>query len=82
MQEVVEHGSQLARALELAEVIAAQAPLGVYATLASSRAAIPTAEVAAGARLMPDLVPIMKTADVEEGLHAFIERRPGAFKGR
>ena len=82
VQEVVEHGSQLARALELAEVIAAQAPLGVYATLASSRAAIPAAEVAAGARLMPDLVPIMKTADVEEGLHAFIERRPGAFKGR
>jgi len=82
VQEVVPHGEQLTRALALAEVIAAQAPLGVYATLASSRAAIPSAEVAAGKRLMPDLQPIMKSADVEEGLHAFIERRLGKFTGR
>ena len=47
VQEVVEPGEQLARAVAIAETIAAQAPLGVYATLASSRAAIPGAEVAA-----------------------------------
>ena len=82
VQEVVPHGEQLARATALADVIAAQAPLGVYATLASSRAAIPSAEIAAGNRLMPDLVPIMKTDDVQEGLRAFMERRPGNFKGR
>ncbi|NVB78367.1 MAG: crotonase/enoyl-CoA hydratase family protein [Kofleriaceae bacterium] len=82
VQEVVEPGEQLARAIALAEVIAAQAPLGVYATLASSRAAIPSAEVAAGTRLMPDLQPIMKSADVQEGLRAFMERRPGKFEGR
>jgi enoyl-CoA hydratase len=82
VQEVVEHGRQLERAMALADVVAAQAPLGVYATLASSRAAIPAAEVAAGQQLMPDLVPIMKTDDVQEGLRAFMERRPGAFKGK
>ena len=82
VQEVVAPGEQLARAVALADVVAAQAPLGVYATLASSRSAIPSAEIAAGARLMPDLVPIMKTDDVQEGLRAFMERRPGAFKGR
>jgi enoyl-CoA hydratase/carnithine racemase len=82
VQEVVPHGAQLDRALALAEVVAAQAPLGVYATLASSRAAIPQAEVAAGQRLMPDLVPIMKSEDVQEGLRAFMERRPGSFRGR
>jgi len=82
VQEVVPHGEQLARALALAEVVAAQAPLGVYATLASSRGAIPNAEVDAGKRLMPDLVPIMKTEDVQEGLRAFVERRPGTFRGR
>jgi enoyl-CoA hydratase len=82
VQEVVEPGRQLARALELADTIAAQAPLGVYATLASSRAAVPANEHAAGARLMPDLQPIMKTADVAEGLRAFLERRPGKFAGK
>src|SRR5215217_655840 len=82
VQEVVAHGRQLERALALADVVAAQSPLGVYATLASSRAAIPQAEVAAGQRLMPDLVPIMKSDDVQEGLRAFMERRPGKFTGR
>jgi len=82
VQDVVPVGEQLARATAIAETIAAQAPLGVYATLASSRAAIPSAEIAAGNRLMPDLIPIMKTEDVQEGLRAFMERRPGNFKGR
>jgi enoyl-CoA hydratase/carnithine racemase len=43
VQEVVPAGTQLDRAIALAETIAAQAPLGVYATLASGRAALPAA---------------------------------------
>jgi enoyl-CoA hydratase/carnithine racemase len=82
VQEIVDHGEQYNRALALADVIAAQAPLGVYATLASSRAAIPGAERDATARLMPDLVPIMKSDDVQEGLRSFVERRAGKFTGR
>ena len=81
VQEVVPTGEQLARATALATTIAAQAPLGVYATLKSSRAAIPANEHAAARQLMPDLVPIMKSEDVQEGLQAFVQRRPGAFKG-
>ncbi len=82
VQEVVPAGEQLSRATALATTIAAQAPLGVYATLKSSRAALPANEHAAALQLMPDLVPIMNSEDVQEGLQAFVQRRPGAFKGR
>ncbi len=82
IQEVVEPGDQLGRALALAEVIAAQAPLGVYATLASSRHALPEAEAPAAARLLPDLQPLLASDDMQEGLRAFVERRPGSFRGR
>jgi enoyl-CoA hydratase/carnithine racemase len=82
VQEVVAPGAQLARALELAAVIAAQAPLGVYATLASSRAALADAEQRAAARLLPDLQPLLASDDMQEGLRAFVQRQPGTFKGR
>jgi enoyl-CoA hydratase len=82
VQEVVAPGEQLARAIALADVVAAQAPLGVYATLASSRHALPESEHAAGARLLSDLKPLMGSDDVQEGLRAFMERRPGSFRGR
>ena len=82
VQEVVEPGEQLFRATALAEQIAIQAPLGVYATLASARYALPEAEAAAGARLLPDLQPLMASDDMQEGLRAFVERRPGSFRGR
>src|SRR5205807_1489539 len=40
VQEVVEPGQQVTRATELAQVVSAQAPLGVRATLKSARVAI------------------------------------------
>ena len=82
VQEVVEHGRQLERALALAQTIAAQAPLGVYATLASSRSALPGQEAEAAARLLPDLQPLLASEDMQEGLRAFAARQPGSFKGR
>ncbi len=82
VQEVVEPGKQLERALQIAETIAAQAPLGVYATLKSARLVRRQGEDAAFARLLPDLIPLMKSEDMQEGLRAFMERRPGKFAGK
>ena len=82
VQEVVEPGRQTARAIEIAETIAAQAPLGVQATLASARLTRAQGEAAAFARLLPDLMSLMSSEDVKEGLQSFIDRRPGKFIGR
>ena len=82
VQEVTEPGAQLARACALADTIAAQAPLGVYATLASARHALPASEAEAAARLLADLAPLLASDDMQEGLRAFVERRAGAFRGR
>ena len=32
-------------------------------------------------RLLPDLVPIMKSEDFKEGIQSFLERRDANFKG-
>ena len=81
VQKLVEPGEQFDRAVEIAERVAAQAPLGVRATLASSRLALAD-EAHAAARLVPDLVPIMASDDVREGVASFLERREARFTGR
>jgi enoyl-CoA hydratase/carnithine racemase len=82
VQEVVAPSQQLARAIALAETVAAQAPLGVRATLASARRSIAEGEQAALDRLAPDLVPIIASDDAREGVQSFIERRQARFTGR
>jgi enoyl-CoA hydratase len=82
VQEVVESGQQLARAIELAQIVSAQAPLGVRTTLKSARLAINEGEEAAVQQFLPDLQTIMQSEDIKEGVQSFIERRPANFKGR
>lgn len=79
VQEVVEPGQQLARAIQIAEIIAAQAPLGVQATLASARQVVDN-EAAARA-LLPEIMRLMKTSDAHEGMLSFMERRAANFTG-
>jgi enoyl-CoA hydratase len=82
VQEVVEPGGELARALAIAQTIAAQAPLAVQATLASARIGVRQGFDAAADRLMPTVMALMQTEDAVEGFMSFVERRPAEFKGR
>ena len=82
VQEVVPAGKQLERAIEIAELIAAQAPLAVQATKASSRLFIEEGFDAAVRELGPAQKRLMESEDAKEGVQSFIERRTAVFKGR
>ena len=81
IQELTEPGRQAERAMAIAENIARQAPLGVQATLRSARQARQKGELAAMQQLLPDLMPLMQSKDVHEGIAAFIEKREATFTG-
>ena len=81
VQEVMASEDLLPRAIELAQRIARQAPLGVQATLMSARQARQEGETAA-AQALPSLVhKLMNSEDAKEGVRAMLEKRPGVFKG-
>ncbi len=82
VQEVLASEELLPKALHLAERIAAQAPLGVRATLASARQAVREGETAAAAALHGTVKQLMASEDAAEGVRAMLERRPGNFQGR
>jgi enoyl-CoA hydratase len=81
VQEVVPAGHQHRRAAEIAQRIAAQAPLGVQATLRQARLARDVGVDAAVADVRASLQPIMTSQDAAEGLRSFLERRAGRFSG-
>ena len=82
VQEVVAPDAANARAVELAELIAAQAPMGVQATLRQARLARDVGRDAAVADMRETLPTIMNSEDAAEGLKSFVERRDGVFTGR
>jgi enoyl-CoA hydratase/carnithine racemase len=82
VQEIVPHGQQYARGLELAQRIAAQAPLAVQASLANAILAIREGDAAAAAALQPGLARLAATEDAAIGMRAFITRKPAEFLGR
>ena len=82
IQEVVEPGRQLERAIEIAERIAAQAPLAVAATLRSAWTSVTEGELAAAKQLRDDLPKVLASEDFREGVASFRERRAARFSGR
>ena len=82
VQEVTPVGRQVERAMEIAGIIAGNAPLGIQVTKEAGRKFIEAGEQAA-----IDIVPtirqrVMGTADAAEGIQSFIERRAAVFQGR
>jgi enoyl-CoA hydratase/carnithine racemase len=81
VQEITPLGQQLDRAVELAKKIAASAPLGVRATLASSHDAL-AAENAAFAALEGEFFRLLRSEDRQEFIRAERENRPPNYVGR
>jgi enoyl-CoA hydratase len=79
---VVPDGTALERAVELAEQIAANAPLSVQAVLGSLRATREMTEVDGLAYELEVGFPIIGTDDAKEGARAFKEKRPPVWQGR
>ena len=81
VQEVTPPGRQLDRAIELAQKIAAAAPLGVRATLASAHQLI-GGEEAALLALAAEFQRVNQSEDAKERQSAFREGRRPVFRGQ
>ena len=78
---VVPDGTALEKAREIADQIAANAPLSVQAVLRSLREGAEMSEADALANELELGWPIFATKDAKEGATAFKEKRPANFKG-
>ncbi len=81
VQEITPVGKQLDRATEIAKKIAAAAPLGVRATLASAHQALASEEDVLKA-LRPEFLRLQQTEDAKEARAAFQQGRAPVFQGR
>jgi enoyl-CoA hydratase/carnithine racemase len=81
VQELTAPGKELERALDLANKIATAAPMGVRATLASSRQALATDEAAALAALQAEFGRLLQSQDAKEFQRALQEGRAPVYHG-
>ena len=82
VQEVVAAGKQIERAVEIAQLIANNAPIGIQVT---KEAALKYVEN--GERAAIDYIPkikdrVLNSEDAKEGIQSFVERRAAVFRGR
>jgi len=82
VQEVVAPGKQIERAMEIARLIAKNAPIGIQVTKEGALRYIEGGEKAA-----IDYIPkirdrVLNSEDAKEGIQSFIERRAAVFHGR
>src|SRR5215472_39677 len=81
VQEVVPAGQQIERAMELASIIARNAPLGIQVTKEAARKYVEAGEEAAIAIVPHIRERVLNTADAAEGIKSFVERRAAVFEG-
>ena len=82
VQEVVPAGKQIERAMQIAEAIAKNAPLGIRAMKAAALKYIEAAERAAVDAIAQVRERVMNSADAQEGIRSFVERRAAHFQGK
>jgi enoyl-CoA hydratase/carnithine racemase len=82
VQELTAPGQQLDWSIDFAKQIAAAAPLGVRALLASAHRALSESEKLALATLQPAFVQLLRSEDRQEYLRALQENRAPVFVGR
>lgn len=82
VQEVVPAGQQIGRAMELAAIIARNAPLGIQITKEAALKYVEHGEAAAIAHIPAIRDRVLKSEDAREGIQSFVERRPAVFEGR
>lgn len=82
VQQLCDPGEQLEAALALAGRVSKAAPLGVQASLRSSRKCLVDGEAAAIDSMFRGLAEVMRSEDAAEGVRSFVERREAVFKGQ
>ena len=82
VQEVVEPGEQVERAIALARDMLQCSPPALAHTIANARLALEEGEPAAIAAIPAMAAAVQATEDFKEGIASFAERRPAQFKGR
>src|SRR3954447_15726415 len=82
VQEVVEPGDQVERAIALAREMLQCSPSALEHTIANARLALDQDEPAAISAIAEMERVVRQTEDFQEGIASFIERRPAKFTGR
>lgn len=82
VQEVVPVGKHVDRAMELAQAICQNAPLGLRAMKQAALCYIEAGEAAAIAAIPAIRERVFASEDAKEGIRSFVERREARFSGR